>query len=314
MTTNVSFSVEDGFGIFADRTELSLEAYSIISRRQFEIERHLGQYITTFATVLPGAYARKTLAAPLAGNEVVLYVLFKQERSSLFNPDVILKKLVVTLQACYPQSQWSKRINAVLVPIEDIVFKVQPGFLLKKSAYLIPAPDGNFWQQYDCVEYKHQLQAANRAHDGKLVPIMRMIKAWNRVSGALFSDYYLEILVKEVFTNYGITSYADAIYYFFKRALAQLVFKKEDPANPAVQVEGLIDIENLVNAMLHINAAHQKAGAAILAAAEDNIRIACQAWGVLFPGLFPAPAEIVVAKLKTMGMKPEAQSQSMQAQ
>ena len=60
MQSETKSTVSDGFDILVRRVELSLVDYTAISRYQAEKEACLAQYISTFTTVLPGAYARHT--------------------------------------------------------------------------------------------------------------------------------------------------------------------------------------------------------------------------------------------------------------
>ena len=61
MQSETKSTVSDGFDLLFRRVELSLVEYTTISRYQDEIEACLAQYISTFTTVLPGAYARHTI-------------------------------------------------------------------------------------------------------------------------------------------------------------------------------------------------------------------------------------------------------------
>ena len=279
--------VKTGFDILAKNIELSLVEYTSVSRCQADIEAYLGKYITTFTTVLPGAFARNTMISPLKDSEVDLLVLFNQKHSSKFLPGDLLSKLDVTLSAKFPGTTFDENTESVYVPIENFSFRVQPGFITDQNHYLVPAPSWNDWVEYDALGYKDQFSRANLKHAGKLLNVVRMLKTWNRLSGNAFDGYFLELLVKDVLDNYEIITYQAAINYIFKAILADVALKKHDPANQSLQVVGLHNLENIVNAMVHVKSSYLVTKEAIQFEEEDNARSALSSWRQLFPDHFP---------------------------
>ena len=277
--------VKTGFERLAKNIELSLVEYTTVSRCQASIETYLGKYITTFTTVLPGAFARNTMVSPLKGSEVDLLVLFNQKHRSTFLPNDLLGKLHVTLLAKYPGTTFDEMTESVYVPGENFRFRVQPGFITDQNHYLVPAPGWNEWIEYDALGYKDQFSTANLAHGGKLLHLVRMLKTWNRLSGNAFDGYFLELLVKDVLNNYEIITYQAAINYIFKAILADVALKKHDPANQSLQVVGLHNLENIVNAMIHVKSSYLVTKEAIQFEEQDNMKSALSSWGQLFPKL-----------------------------
>ncbi len=277
--------VKTGFERLAKNIELSLVEYTTVSRCQASIETYLGKYITTFTTVLPGAFARNTMVSPLKGSEVDLLVLFNQKHRSTFLPNDLLGKLHVTLLAKYPGTTFDEMTESVYVPGENFRFRVQPGFITDQNHYLVPAPGWNEWIEYDALGYKDQFSRANLAHGGKLLHVVRMLKTWNRLSGNAFDGYFLELLVKDVLNNYEIITYQAAINYIFKAILADVALKKHDPANQSLQVVGLHNLENIVNAMIHVKSSYLVTKEAIQFEEQDNMKSALSSWGQLFPKL-----------------------------
>ena len=279
--------INAGFEILAKNIELSLVEYTSVRRRQADIEAYLGQYITTFTTERPGAFARNTMVAPLKGNVVDMLVLFNEKHSSTFLPDDLLGKLHVTLLAKYPGTTFDKLSESVFVPIEDFRFRVQPGFLTEKNHFLTPGPSWNEWVEYDSLGYASEFSKENARHGGKLLNLVRMIKTWNRLSGNAFDGYFLELLIRDVIDGYEIVTYQEAINYVFKSILADVALKKHDPANQSLQVEGLHDLESIVNEMIHVKSSYLVTQEAIKNEEEQDVKSALLNWGQLFPGHFP---------------------------
>ena len=279
--------IKTGFETLAKNIELSLVEYTSVSRCQASIEAYLGKYITTFTTVLPGAFARNTMISPLKDSKVDLLVLFNEKHSSEFLPGDLLSKLDVTLSAKFPDTTFDEATVSVYVPIENFRFRVQPGFITDQNHYLVPAPGWNDWVEYDALGYKDQFSRANLKHGGKLLNVVRMLKTWNCLSGNAFDGYFLEILVKDVLDDYDIITYQAAINYIFRAILADVALKKHDPANQSLQVVGLHNLESIVNAMLHVKSSYMVTKEAVQFEEEENARSALSSWRQLFPNHFP---------------------------
>jgi hypothetical protein len=279
--------VKTGFDRLAKNIELSLVDYTSVSRGQASIETYLGNYITTFTTVLPGAFARNTMVSPLKDSEVDLLVLFNQKHSSTFLPGDLLNKLYVTLSAKFPGTTFDENTESVYVPVENFSFRVQPGFITDQNHYLVPAPSWNDWVEYDALGYKDQFSRANLKHGGKLLNVVRMLKTWNHLSGKAFDGYFLELLVKDVLDNHEIISYQAAINFIFKAIFSDVALRKHDPANQSLQVVGLHNLDNIANAMVHVKNSYFVTKEAIQFEAEGNMRTALSSWRQLFPHHFP---------------------------
>ena len=63
MTDSTLSIIDDAFGLLAKNTELSLGEYTAITQSQADIEYYLMQHLSTFSTVLYGAFSRKTIVS-----------------------------------------------------------------------------------------------------------------------------------------------------------------------------------------------------------------------------------------------------------
>lgn len=280
--------VNAGFEVLAKSIEPSLFEYTSVSRCQANIEDYLRQFITTFTTELPGAFARNTMVSPLKESVVDMLVLFKQEHSERFKPSELLSKLHITLEAEYPGTRFDETTESVYVPIENFTFRVQPGFITDQKHYLAPAPGWDEWVDYDSIGYKTQFSRMNARHGGKLLHVVRMMKTWNRLSGSTFDGYFLELLVNSVLANYEIHSYQAALSHIFRAILNDVGLKQHDPANQSLQVEGLHDLEEVVNAMILVKNSFLITRRAIELEEAGEMKDALMNWSQLFPTLLPA--------------------------
>jgi len=279
--------VKAGFEVLAKSIEPSLFEYTSVSRCQASIQAYLGQFISTFTTELPGAFARNTMISPLKESIVDMLVLFNNEHSERFLPSELLSKLHVTLRAEYPGTRFDELTESVYVPVENFTFRVQPGFISEQQHYIVPAPGWDEWVDYDSIGYKNQFSRMNAKHEGKLLHLVRMMKTWNRLSGDTFDGYFLELLVTDILSSHKIQTYQVAISHILRAILADVALKQHDPANQSLQVEGLHDLQEVVNAMILVKNAYLVTKHAIELEAEGQMTEALANWAQLFPTILP---------------------------
>ena len=280
-------TVNAGFEELAKIIEPSILEYTSVNRCRDSIQDYLGQFISSFTIDLPGAFARTTMASPLNESIIDMLVLFNMKHSSRFLPGDLLNKLHVTLQAEYPGTTFDDATESVYVPVQGYKFKVQPGFITDQRHYLVPAPSWNEWVEYDSPGYKSQLLKMNAHHKGKLLHVIRMIKTWNRLSGRAFNEYFIELMVNEILVNYEIQTYQSAISHIFRAIMDDVALKQHDPANQCLLVEGLRDLDEVVNAMLHVNSSYQVTKEALELEEQGNMKAALANWAQLFPEVLP---------------------------
>ena len=301
MSKKVQNRVESAFALLTGKICLPLSEYTEITRSQAEMERYLARFIDTFTTVLPGAFARRTMVSPLQGSVVDLLVLFNQSHSERFFPTDLLDKLRVTLDAHYDDVLYRARHADIIVSANHFQFRVQPAFLTDEDYYLLPSPNWNDWVKYDALGYKHVFDRTNSQHGSRLEHVIRLVKTWDRLNGCVFNGYYLELLVDEILKNYEIKSYSYALCYVFRSALAEVVYKKDDPANQGIQVEGLLDVDNLIRAMLRFHDAYQVSARALQYEQDGRLDEALSCWAQLFPGAFPSVIDLKIGQIQSGG-------------
>ena len=280
-------TVEASLEKLAKNLEPSIGEYRSVNRCRDRIQDYLGQFISSFTIDLPGAFARTSMASPLEESVIDMFVLFPIRHSKRFFPRELLDKLHVTLQDEYPGTTFDEAAEAVYVTIEGYRFKVQPGFVTDQHYYLVPAPGWNEWVKYDSLGYKSLLLKMNAHHNGKLLHVIRMIKAWNRLSGRAFNEYFLELMVNEILFDYEIQTYRSTISRIFRAVLDGVPLKQHDPANECLLVEGLHDLDEVINAMLHVKCSYLVTKQALELEQQGEMNQALSNWAQLFPKVLP---------------------------
>lgn len=275
------------FDVLAQDLGLSFTERTSVGRCQASIETYLGEFITTFTTELSGAFARETMISPLDESVIDMLVLFRKGGDDKFTPMELLHKLEVTLRAKYPSSTYDAEAKAIYVPIENFKFKIQPGFMTSDSHYLIPALSTDIWLDYDLLGYKKQFIKENISSNGKMIHVIRMMKMWNRLSGNRFDNYFIELLVRDALSNHIIESYPETINHIFKIILYDVALKQHDPANVSIKIQGLRDLQNVVDAMLHVKSAYMVSKQALEFEEKEDMVSAMSCWKKLLPVAIP---------------------------
>lgn len=298
-----SISVNVGFDLLAKNTELSLGEYTLITQSQADIERHLAQQLSTFSTVLYGAFSRKTIVSPLAGSIVDMLVVFREADVKNILPSRVFKNLSDSLIKEYPDAYVPEGQSVLMLPVKNVHYKIRPAYPVSEHTYMLPSEKFNEWLKYDITSYNEIFVKENVRHKGKLIEIIRMIKTWNRVSGNLFNGYYLELMVTAVLSSHQITSYSETLCHVFSVPLSEIAFQKEDPANMEFQVDGLNDMDDLITAMVLLRKAYRLANDAIMFEQDGKIEKALDNWNKLFPQVFPTQVDMIVGKARSAGIK-----------
>lgn len=296
-------SVSDGFDLLAKYTELPLGEYTAITQGQADIEHSLRQHLSMFSTLLYGSFSRKTIASPLKDNVIDMLILFRETDIKHITPSRVFSKLSESLIKYHPDAYTLENRNVLMIPIKNIQYKIQPAYLTSDHMHMLPAEGFDEWWKYDIKTYKETFEKENIRHKGKLIEIIRMLKTWNRISGDLFDNHYLELLVTETLASYQMTSYSETLCHIFKTAVFQVVFQKLDPANIEFKVEGLNDINNVITAMLLLKKSYELAKEAVMFEQGGNINKALDNWNELFPQVFPTKVDMVVGKTRNTGTK-----------
>jgi hypothetical protein len=69
------------------------------------------------------------------------------------------------------------------------------------------------------------------------------------------------------------------------------------------QIEGLNNIDDLINAMILLNKSYKLANEAVMFEQSGNTEKALEIWNQIFPEVFPTQVDMVVSKARRAGIK-----------
>jgi hypothetical protein len=145
---------------------------------------------------------------------------------------------------------------------------VVPGFYRQGGGYLI---------------------AANKVHNGDLVPLIRMIKGWNAKNSKYLNSFHLEVLALSILNNVMISDFPSGVRYYFDKARALVARQNPDPAGYSGDVGSYIDTQPKIHdAVAKFQLGYERALRAESLTTQGYVRQAIDTWSQVFEDYFPA--------------------------
>src|SRR6202000_3049858 len=120
--------------------------------------------------------------------------------------------------------------QAVTIRFTDFVVDVVPAFNRNGGGYIIPNSITKSWISTDPKKHDDLFSDPNKIHNGILVPLIKMIKSWNRNNNKHFNSFHLEVLALQIFTNVTISDYPSGLRFFFDKEKDLINKQNLDPA------------------------------------------------------------------------------------
>lgn len=150
---------------------------------------------------LTGSYSRNTIIRPI--DDIDLYVrVHYSKHAEGQSPRSILLLMASALRKRYP-SNTKVNVDApcIVVRFLDYKFEIVPtvGYNDDPDLYNIPAPGSKEWMQcYPNVPDKWP-SSSNHANDRMFIPLVKILKQWNRHNKVGLKSFHLELLTEKVF-------------------------------------------------------------------------------------------------------------------
>lgn len=282
-------TIAQGFETFRSNLEITDLQEETVSVRQQSVRAAVAEGLNVIDDFLTGSYKRSTMIAPLKRADVDVFIVLS---STHYNPSgqrELLEATRTALRRRYPKTpEIHPDGQAVTIEFEDFKVDVVPGFNRQGGGYLIPDATGARWIETNPKFHVEHWSAHNKWHDGSLVPMIKMLKAWNRECDA-FRSFHLEAMAVSVFHNVKITNYWSGARYFFDKARDKVRVKLPDPAGYSDDVAAHVrSEEQFVRLTGHLASAYSAALAAERQEQTGMTRQAFGQWRAIFGDYFPA--------------------------
>lgn len=285
----MAITIKAGFDKLKENLEITTLQSSTVSTRQQNVREAVQKEFTVINSFLAGSYARSTMIAPLKDSDVDIFVVLDPSYFSKYTPASLLDRLrTVLLRTYLTTPKISRNGQAVTITFKDFVVDVVPAFNRKGGGYIIPDSANGCWIETDPTIHAAKLTEKNKAHDGDLVPLIKMVKGWNRVINSAFAGFYLELMTTDILTNVRITDFSSGARYVFDKGREKIKYKQADPAGFGGYINGLNNVSTVDEAVSRFTTAYNRAIKAEEYAKANKIPAAVEEWRKIFGDYFPA--------------------------
>lgn len=190
-------------------------------------------------SLLTGSYAKSTMIAPLEQADIDIFVVLAPEYYHRYTPSDLLTEVRRVLRQRYTKTpEISPDGQAVTISFTDFKVDVVPAFRREGGGYIIPnSPSG--WISTDPTVHLDQVTRENMRQNGLLVPLIKMLKGWNRAQGGTLRGFYLEVMVMKVLTGATIRDYPSGVRWVLDKGRDAVKYTVSDPAGFGDQVQPL---------------------------------------------------------------------------
>ena len=246
--------------------------------------------MTVLDDFLTGSYMRNTMIAPLKEADIDVFIVLDPKHYSQDGYTALLDKVRAVLKKSYNEAtDISRNGQAVTIKFSDFAMDVIPGFNRQGGGYLIPDSRGKRWIPTNPKKHVTIWTQRNGQHDGKLVPLIKMIKAWNKTHSTLFRSFHLETLILKIFASNTFNTYADGARYFFEQARRQVGTVVSDLAGYGDNIgQYLLAADKLSDVKSRMQSAYERVLEAQTLAAANKNEQAYAKWRMIFSDYFPA--------------------------
>jgi hypothetical protein len=287
-------TILESFKVFKSNLEITNPQASTVSTRQQNVRAAVENDLAVLDSFLSGSYSRQTLIAPLRQADVDIVMVLDPKYFHNYNGQNggqagLLDLLKRVLKKTYPSTpDISRNGQAVTIQFTDFAVDVVPAFNRQGGGYLIPNSMTQVWLSTDPKKHVEIWSTANQSHGGDLVPLIKMLKAWNRATSTFLRSFHLETMVLQILNNVTISDFPSGARYVFDKGRDYVTKQNPDPAEYGDDVGGYLNTEEKVkNAVSRFETAYTRALKAEDLAYRSYVPDAVNMWRMIFGDYFP---------------------------
>jgi len=292
-------NTKEAFEKFRKRLELSDTEQQDAGRRHADVRDCIRGGFDIKTDFLSGSYRRHTKTKPLKDVDVLFVLGAKEQWRRDWSPIETLQAFEMHLKTKYTaKDQVEIGRRAVTVEFEknyypdDHVGKVLsidavPAFECTGGDYEIPDKITGTWIKTNPETHKAQATAKNTALNGYWVPLVKMVKGWNRANGSPIKPSFLIEVMAEELVETPFSTYPDEVRNFFAAAEANIGRVWQDPAKLGPPVSDQMTPERVAEAKKALQEAQRKVAVASRAEMTGRQGDALQLWREVLGDYFP---------------------------
>lgn len=290
-------TIWQAFQEFSSNLEITNYQTGLVSDRRKNVVETLKRRLSLLPeeSKLIGSYDRHTLIRYLSEADVdVMVILHYGNNQAWYTHEGTIKALDCfreILDTAYPNTHKRRDRNCITMNFLEFRLDVVPAYSWEGGYYKIPDSIRQEWVPTNPLAFSNAITTVNKNMGGSFVPLIKMVKAWNRDVGWPIRSFHLECMMYNRYQIYneGYT-YPSMLKFFFEDLPAYLTGASYDPImhdrvdtyldNYAQKTQREIAIEKA-------NAA-ARAVAEAYAYQEEYPSIAIKQWKSLMGEFFPS--------------------------
>ncbi len=148
---------------------------------------------------------------------IILHFQDNQEYADSEGAEKMLNKFKRILDDNYPDTEKRRDRNCITMQFSEFRLDVVPAFKFDTGDYIIPDSVEEKWLSTNPIEFAKKITEVNKKMDSDFVPLIKMIKAWNRQVGWPIGSFHLECIMYNRYCTYQQSYTFDSmIRYFFE--------------------------------------------------------------------------------------------------
>ena len=266
-----------------------------VSTRQKNVRSVLEAGLSVNDTFLTGSYSRSTMIAPLSDADVDIFAVLDVKYYHNYNGQNggqagLLDLVKRTLRKAYTRTpDISRNGQAVTIRFDDFKVDVVPAFYREGGGFLIPNSISQLWISTDPKKHVSLMSTSNTIHNGDMVPLVKMIKGWNRNVGSFFMSFHLEVLALSILNNVTISNFPSGMRFYFDKGKDLISKQNPDPAGFGGDVGAYLNTrEKIDGAVSKFQLAYERAVKAEEYDSRGYTSDAIELWRKIYGDYFPA--------------------------
>lgn len=290
-------SISEAFEKFKKKLELSQTEQDDASRRQKEVRACIGKSFDVERDFLTGSYARHTKTKPLKDVDI-FFVLGEEER---YRRDEHPSEMLNAFEDCLREEygaenvergrrcitvHFDKRNPTVAEEGRVLSIDAVPAFTYKDH-YEIPDDILSKWIETDPTVHQTESTKNNKRHNGKWIPLVKMLKCWNRQHGKPIKPSFLVEVMAMDLVDPSFQNYPHEIRAFFADAMDKIGNDWPDPARYGPPVSDQMTPALCEQARIKLREAEVMATRAYRAESQGKNGEALEIWQEILGPYFP---------------------------
>ena len=289
-------TTEEAFEEFRRRLELSETERQNTIKRHNEVRDVIRSDFAVDRDLLTGSYRRHTKTKPLKDVDV-FFVLSQKERDQYRSkpPADLINAFVKSLRVVYGDDAVEPGRRCATVEFERntkdkegkvLSIDAVPAFELG-DCYEIPDRVRGDWVKTDPEIHMQEATAKNKELGGKWIPLVKMVKRWNRSADKPIKPAFLiEVMMQEL-VDAPFTTYPSEVRQFFASALEGIDRQWPDPAGYGPAVSEQMTPQLIGAAKEKLRQAEMKAALAVRLERQGKQGEAIGLWREIMGRYFP---------------------------